>query len=60
MIEKEDRLKASRATRLKNLSGKKAERGELEPHEEKELQRLTNLLTAPQAMQFALKNSEVC
>lgn len=48
MIEKDDRLKASRATRLKNLTEKKAERGELEPNEEKELQRLISLLASPE------------
>ena len=48
MVEKDDRLKASRTTRLKNLTEKKNERGELEPDEEKELQRLISLLASPE------------
>jgi len=41
MSDRDIRLKASRQTRLKNLTAKKAERGALEPNEEKEFQRLT-------------------
>ena len=40
MSENDTRIKASRQTRIKNLTAKKADRGELEPKEEKEFQRL--------------------
>jgi hypothetical protein len=41
MNDRDARLAAARKTRLKNLTAKKAERGSLEPNEEKEFQRLT-------------------
>jgi len=47
MNDNDIRIKASRQTRLKNLTAKKAERGELEPNEEKELQRLIALGALP-------------
>ena len=49
MNEKDSRLKTSRQTRLKNLTAKKADRGELEPLEEKELERLRTLIASTES-----------
>ena len=53
MHDKDLQLKRSRQTRLKNLTAKKAELGALEPLEEQELQRITDLLASKDSKRSA-------